>query len=122
MTMTFGSLFSGIGAAEYAALSLNDSFELRFACENDPWVKKTFLANHQVKTFFDDVLTIRELPHVDVIVFGPPCQAFSFAGRREGTLDVRGQLCLRAAKLVRKSRPRFFILENVKGLLSIQGG
>lgn len=120
--MRLGTLFSGIGAPEFAAANVFDSPEYVFACDNDPYVKKTFLANHKVESFFDDILSLKVLPYVDVLIFGPPCQSFSVAGKRLGTQDLRGQLLMHANSLVRKSRPKFFILENVKGLMTIDGG
>lgn len=49
---------------------------------------------------------------------GPPCQSFSMAGKREGVLDPRGQLFNQFVKVVEKTNPKYFVMENVKGLLS----
>jgi len=59
---------------------------------------------------------------VDVIVGGPPCQAFSVAGLREGMADPRGNLSLVYFSLVAKLRPKWLVYENVPGLLSARGG
>lgn len=55
---------------------------------------------------------------VDILVGGPPCQSFSTAGRRQGIQDPRGTLLWDFLRFVEALRPRFFIMENVRGLLS----
>lgn len=59
---------------------------------------------------------------VDIIVGGPPCQAFSVAGLREGMADPRGNLSLVYFQLVSRLRPKWIVYENVPGLLSARGG
>lgn len=59
---------------------------------------------------------------VDIIVGGPPCQAFSVAGLREGMADPRGNLSLVYFHLVNRLRPKWIVYENVPGLLSARGG
>ena len=59
---------------------------------------------------------------VQLVVFGSPCQSFSVAGRRLGLDDPRGNLALHALRIVNVVRPRWFIFENVPGLLSSDGG
>lgn len=55
---------------------------------------------------------------LDVLVGGPPCQTFSTAGRRAGVQDLRGQLIWDYLDFVRELRPKVFLMENVRGLLS----
>jgi DNA (cytosine-5)-methyltransferase 1 len=52
----------------------------------------------------------------------PPCQAFSLAGKRKGKEDLRGILFFNSLEFIQNNNPRFFIFENVKGLLSDDGG
>lgn len=59
-----------------------------------------------------------QVGQVDVVVGGPPCQSYSTAGRRGATLDPRGTLVQHFVRLVLSLRPRFFIMENVRGLMS----
>ena len=59
---------------------------------------------------------------VDVLVGGPPCQAFSVAGLREGMADPRGNLSLIYFQLVKRLRPKWIVYENVPGLLSARSG
>ena len=62
------------------------------------------------------------LPDFDCFVGGFPCQAFSIAGKRRGFEDTRGTLFFECARIIRDKRPRTFVLENVKGLLSHEKG
>jgi len=64
----------------------------------------------------------KELPDFDLFVGGFPCQAFSIAGLRRGFDDTRGTLFFDIARILKEKQPRNFILENVKGLLSHDGG
>lgn len=73
---------------------------------------------------YGDATTIdtRDLPDFDLLVGGFPCQAFSVAGKRRGFEDTRGTLFFDVARILRDKRPRHFVLENVKGLLSHDNG
>lgn len=73
---------------------------------------------------FGDATKIKadELPDFDLLVGGFPCQAFSIAGKRHGFEDTRGTLFFDIARILKAKRPRNFVLENVKGLLSHGGG
>jgi len=64
----------------------------------------------------------KQLPDFDFLVGGFPCQAFSIAGKRKGFDDTRGTLFFEIARVLRDKRPRYFLLENVKGLLSHEQG
>lgn len=63
-----------------------------------------------------------DLPDFDLLVGGFPCQAFSIAGKRAGFQDTRGTLFFEIARILTDKRPRNFLLENVKGLLSHDNG
>lgn len=66
-------------------------------------------------------LTGCEHVEIDVLTGGPPCQAFSTMGRRRGTGDARGRLVFDFCRFVEGMRPRLFVMENVRGLLSMTG-
>ncbi|MFM5889327.1 MAG: DNA cytosine methyltransferase, partial [Dolichospermum sp.] len=55
---------------------------------------------------------------VDLVTGGPPCQPFSTAGKRGSVMDPRGSLFMDFIRIVKEVQPRFFLMENVKGLLS----
>lgn len=111
---------SGVGAPEEALKGIGIKHRVVFACEIDKYAKKTYLANHTCETMVEDI-TKRDnsgIEQVDLYVAGFPCQAFSIAGKRGGFDDTRGTILFNCADFIRQNRPRFFILENVKGLLS----
>jgi DNA (cytosine-5)-methyltransferase 1 len=116
-----GTDFSGIGSPELALRNLGVEHESVFACDKDKYARQTFLANFHPKFMFEDVTT-RDNSNAeldtDLYIAGFPCQAFSLSGKRLGFEDVRGTLFFNSADYIRKRQPRFFILENVKGLLS----
>lgn len=58
-----------------------------------------------------------EQSEIDVVFGGPPCQGFSYGGRRDMT-DERNQLIFDFARIVRQVRPKYFVMENVRGLMS----
>lgn len=63
-----------------------------------------------------------KLPRYDLLIAGFPCQTFSVMGRRDGFDDARGQIIFHIARLLRESKPKCFILENVKGLVTHDKG
>jgi len=123
--MKIGTDFSGIGSPEMALKLLDIEHEQVFACEIDKYARKSFEAIHgKPQTFYEDI-TKRdhsEIPQLDLYVAGFPCQAFSMAGKRKGFDDVRGTLFFNVAEFIKINQPKCFILENVKGLLSHDGG
>ena len=78
--------------------------------------EKRFPTHHN----FGDITKIiaKELPDFDLIVGGFPCQSFSIAGKRLGFKDTRGTLFFDIARIIKEKRPKYLLLENVKGLLS----
>lgn len=93
--------------------------------EIDKWADKVFQYHYKGVKNYGDATTINtdDLPDFDLLVGGFPCQAFSIAGKRRGFLDeTRGTLFFEVARILKDKRPRYFILENVKGLLSHDSG
>ena len=122
--MKVGTFFSGVGSPEQAFKNLGIEHEIEFACEIDKYAKETYLKNFKPKLFAEDITTLdmKKLPYVDLLVFGFPCQAFSMAGKRKGFDDTRGTLFYDALRYLKEHKPRYFIAENVKGLLSHDSG
>ena len=122
--MKVGTFFSGVGSPEQALKNLGIKHEVEFACDIDKYAKQTYLKNFKPKLFATDItaLDMKDLPYVDLLVFGFPCQAFSMAGKRQGFEDTRGTLFYDALRYLKEHRPRYFIAENVKGLLSHDNG
>jgi DNA (cytosine-5)-methyltransferase 1 len=126
-TVTIGTLFSGIGAIEHAFQRLGIKHKIAFAGDIDPFVKKSYLANHELEdgAWHDDVTQFDATKFknkIDILVGGSPCQSFSMVGKRGGLEDTRGTLFYDFARIVNECRPRVFIFENVRGLLSHDSG
>lgn len=122
-----GTLFSGIGAAEHALERLGLNHEIVFAGDIDPFVKKSYLANHKISqtNWHDDVRKFTATKYrykIDILVGGSPCQSFSMVGKRAGLKDTRGTLFYDFARVINECRPKVFIFENVRGLLSHDDG
>jgi len=122
-----GTMFSGIGAIEYAFRRLNLSTKIQFASDNDNSVKQSYFANYNISenNWYNDVKDIdgkKYLGKLDILVGGSPCQSFSMVGKRKGFEDTRGTLFYEFARVVKESQPNVFIFENVKGLINHDGG
>jgi len=122
--MKVGTFFSGIGSPEQALLNLGIKHKIEFACDIDKYARETYLKNFYCKNMYEDItaLDMKDLSYVDLLVFGFPCQAFSMAGKRGGFEDTRGTLFYDALRYLTEHKPRYFIAENVKGLLSHDSG
>jgi site-specific DNA-cytosine methylase len=120
-------LFAGCGGLSYGFEMAG--FEVVAANDLFPEAAATHQANHPSSRFFlgsitdssvqDAIVAHIEKVGCDVIVGGPPCQAYSVAGRRDVD-DERGHLFEQYVEMVRRIRPKFFVMENVKGILSMQ--
>jgi len=73
---------------------------------------------------YGDITKIKaeDLPEFDLLVAGFPCPSWSIAGKRGGFEDLRGQLVFDIIRILRSKKPRMFVLENVKGILSHDKG
>lgn len=95
--------------------------------ENSNFVYKTYKENYDIKkenfhwnaSFLDGRQYKDE---IDLFVGGSPCQSFSMVGKRKGLQDTRGTLFYEFARLIDEMKPKVFIYENVRGLLSHDGG
>lgn len=92
--------------------------------EIDKYAINTYERRFNGHTNYGDATAINatELPDFDLLVGGFPCQSFSIAGKRKGFDDTRGTLFFDVARILAEKRPRHLVLENVKGLLSHNGG
>jgi len=123
--MRIGTDFSGIGSPEMALKLLGIEHKQVFACEIDKYARKSHRAIYGDDYKLYEDITKRdhsEVEQLDLYVAGFPCQAFSMAGKRKGFEDTRGTLFFNVAEFIKINQPKCFILENVKGLLSHDGG
>lgn len=127
VTVKLATMFSGIGAIEYAFKRLNLSTEIIFASDNDKFVKQSYFANYIISenNWYSDVKEIDGFKYkgkVDLLVGGSPCQSFSMVGKRKGLDDTRGTLFYEFARVIKECEPQVFIFENVKGLINHDSG
>ena len=118
--ITTGSDFSGVGALDQALDRLGIEQNKVFACDMDKYARQTYILNFGKPAYYPTNVYNREIPKesLDLYMTSPPCQAFSNAGNRKGEKDERGVLFYNSHDFIKKNKPRFFIFENVKGLLS----
>jgi DNA (cytosine-5)-methyltransferase 1 len=116
--MKIVSLFSGCGGLDLGFT--NAGFKLVYANDNDRAVWETFEKNHKIaidkRSLFD--IKSKEIPDSDGIVGGPPCQSWSLAGEMRGAKDERGQLFYEYIRILKDKKPKFFLAENVPGIIS----
>ena len=118
------SMFSGVGGFELGFQQANLQTQVVGFCEIDKYASQILETKFQGVKNYGDATTIDEtkLPNFDILVGGFPCQAFSMAGKRKGFDEARGTLFFDVARILAHKKPRNFILENVKGLLSHNKG
>lgn len=116
--MNVVSLFAGCGGLDLGFEQAG--FNIIWANEFDKAIHATYKLNHP-KTLFcgDDIRTIKseDIPNCDGIIGGPPCQSWSVGGKSRGIEDERGKLFLDYIRIVEAKKPKFFLIENVAGIL-----
>jgi DNA (cytosine-5)-methyltransferase 1 len=116
--MKLASLFTGAGGLDLGFEKAG--FHVVWANEYDPTIWETFEYNFP-KTKLDKRSIVdvpaSEIPDVDGIIGGPPCQSWSEAGAGRGINDKRGQLFYDYIRLLKEKQPKFFLAENVSGIL-----
>lgn len=114
------SLFSGCGGLDLGFEKAG--FEIPVANEFDKKIWETYKANHpDTRLIEGDIRNIKEddFPdEIDGIIGGPPCQSWSEAGSLRGINDARGQLFFDYIRILKVKQPKFFLAENVSGMLS----
>jgi DNA (cytosine-5)-methyltransferase 1 len=115
-------LFAGIGGFHQAMSQLGG--ECVFASEIDPWAIETYMQNYGIDSNLDITLVNEhEIPDHDVLCAGFPCQAFSKAGKQLGFRDeTKGTLFFDIERILLAKKPKYIILENVRNLVSHDGG
>lgn len=131
------SLFTGGGGLDLGFAAAG--YLINVALDIDPYSCRTLERNadkqdffHKTKIINDDLTKIptkeiakylnNDFKEIGAIIGGPPCQAFSVFGRREGLNDPRGNLIWEYLRIINELRPKVFVLENVAGLKTIHNG
>ncbi len=120
------SLFSGAMGLDLGIEAAG--FKIKVCVEMNKYAAQTIRDNSQIPVIEEDINTVSsqkildtaklEKKDVTLVVGGPPCQAFSTAGKQRGFADFRGNLIIQYLRVIKDIRPQYFILENVRGLLS----
>jgi DNA (cytosine-5)-methyltransferase 1 len=127
-----GTDCSGIEAPVEALKQLKIPYKHVFSSEIDKYCIESIIANHDPEILFghdeeypEGDITKRDIddvPDIDLYVCGFPCQPFSLAGKRKGSKDKRGNVFWGCYEVITEIQPKYFILENVKGILSSNKG
>lgn len=125
MSIKYLDMYSGIGGFR-SALDEVGGFECVGYCEIDKFAKQAYETLYDTKgeMYFEDARNIcpDDLPDIDLICAGFPCQSFSLAGKQRGFDDTRGTLFFEVARVAAAKRPALLYLENVQNLLSHDKG
>lgn len=110
------SLFDGMSCGQIALNRLGIKYENYFASEIDKWAIKITQKNYPNTIQLGDVQDVKaeDLPKIDLLIGGSPCQGFSSAGTGKGFKDPRSRLFFEYVRLLKELKPRYFLLENVK--------
>lgn len=113
-------MFAGYGGAEFALKKAGIKHECIGFSEIKKHAIKCFETNHPgIKNFGDcTAITIEEIPDFDLLTGGFPCQPFSEAGKHNGESDTRGTLFYDIIRIAEAKKPKYILLENVRGLTS----
>ncbi len=117
--MNLISLFSGAGGLDLGFEKAG--FNISMANEYDKGIWATYEANHSAPLIKGDIRNIKDTDfpnEIDGIIGGPPCQSWSEAGSLRGINDSRGQLFFDYIRILKNKQPKFFLAENVSGMLA----
>lgn len=119
--MFYGSVCSGIEAASVAWCNLG--WKPTWFSETDPFCCSLLSQRYPHVANIGDINWVgASSGPINILVGGTPCQSFSVTGLRQGMADARGNLTLQYLRLLDVLRPRWFVYENVPGILSADGG
>lgn len=133
MSYKVASLFCGCGGSDLGLLGGFEylgktykklNFEIVYAVDFDKYAVETYNKNFQHKAVCEDILNVdfSQLPDVDVMIGGFPCQSFSTVNPTKDTNDDRANLYKQIVRFLNTKKPKYFICENVKGLMTLQKG
>ena len=121
----FIDLFAGTGGIRLGFEQALKKFGVDSKCVYSSEIDKNACESYELNfghNPYSDITQVTELPKFDFMLAGFPCQSFSYAGKRRGFGDTRGTLFFDVERLLKKHRPKGFLLENVRGLTSHDKG
>lgn len=110
------SLFDGISCGKVALDNLGIKINKYYSSEIDPYAIRISQNNHKDIIMLGDVTQVsgKDLENIDLLIGGSPCQGFSFAGKGLNFEDERSKLFFEFVRLLKETKPKYFLLENVK--------
>lgn len=131
--LTVASFFCGCGGSDLGILGdfdyLNQHYaklpiEINYAVDFDKFAVQTYNANFSHKAVCEDIKNVstKDIPNFDILIGGFPCQSFSTVNPTKDTNDARANLYKELVRVLTAKKPKFFICENVKGLMTLQKG
>lgn len=116
------SLFDGMSCGQIALNRLGVKYENYFASEIDKYAIAVTKSNYPNTKHLGDVTKVKgeDLPQIDLLIGGSPCQGFSFAGKQLNFDDPRSKLFFEFVRLLKECKPKYFLLENVVMLQKYQ--
>lgn len=116
MPLFYGSLFSGIGGMDLGFDRAG--LKCKWQVEIDPYARRVLEKHWPEVPKHDDIRTFKDIPYVDIVAGGFPCQDISYAGKGAGLAGERSGLFYEAMRVVREVGPGIVVLENVAALLT----
>jgi DNA-cytosine methyltransferase len=110
------SLFDGMSCGQLALERAGIKYDNYFASEIDKFAIKVTMFNYPKTIQIGDITKVfaKDLPKIDLLIGGSPCQGFSFAGNKLNFDDLRSKLFFEFVRLLNECKPKYFLLENVK--------
>jgi len=110
------SLFDGMSCGQIALNKLGIKYDNYFASEIDKYAIQVTQKNYPNTKQIGSVTEVKgkDLPKIDLLIAGSPCQGFSFSGKQLNFEDERSKLFFEFVRLIKECRPKYFLLENVK--------
>ena len=110
------SLFDGMSCGQIALERAGIKVDNYFASEIDKYAIKVTQKNYPNTKHIGSVVDVKvsDLPKIDLLIGGSPCQGFSFAGKQLNFDDPRSKLFFEFVRLLKECKPKYFLLENVK--------
>lgn len=124
MTLKVLSLCSGVGGAELALQQSEIDAEIISYAEIDKYANSIYQKHFPNHINLGDLteINVNKIEDFDMLIAGFPCQAFSLAGKQKGFADTRGTIFFDIARILNAKKPKYFLFENVKNLISHNKG